>query len=230
MQKIAILEKECKYTRLGNWAGPRDLFPTLEIHQQSSQLTISYWEINDHQRGMYGRTHSHTTSVSTDGQVVRITGLCGLRNDQHRVGGRQSFCFFVFRGDSGHIYTHRARATAGWVTCDPEKLLHRLRKLGLGRSDTGVIQQGDFLLRPANGQGYADEAFKHESMGAGHHGFLAPVLYHDGARGRQYRVTEPVTLRHTAVDGIRHPDVLIPVGKYYIGTTSVSLATRNMRD
>jgi hypothetical protein len=72
--------------------------------------------------------------------------------------------------------------------------------------------------------------FKHETMGAGHHKFAAPVLYADGAGGRQYRVTETVLLRHEAVDGIQHPDVLVEPGVYVVGTTASGLRHSNKRD
>jgi hypothetical protein len=158
-----------------------------------------------------------------------LTGLTGLRNDRRRTGGRQRFCYFVFLGDSGHYYTHRAVASKGWLECPPEKLLARLRKLGIG-ADRGVVQQGDFLLKPANGNGYPADQFAHETMGAGHHKFAAPVLYADGEHGRQYLLREPVLLRHEAVDGIQHPDVMVPVGQYVVGTTSEGLRHSNRRD
>jgi hypothetical protein len=67
-------------------------------------------------------------------------------------------------------------------------------------------------------------------MGAGHHKFEIPVLYATGKHGRQYKITEPVRLIHEAIDDIKHPDVIIPVGVYIVGTTSESLKHSNKRD
>jgi hypothetical protein len=185
--------------------------------------------VSNQKRGQWGKTHEHSETLSADGQVLRITGMTGLRNDRRRTGGRQQFCYFVFRGDSGHLYTHRAVASKGWLECPPSKLLARLRKMGIG-ADRGVVQQGDFLLKPSNGNGYPVEQFAHETMGAGHHKFACPVLYADGEHGRQYLLREPVLIQHEAVDGIQHPAVTVPAGQYTVGTTSEGLRHDNKRD
>jgi len=223
--KIKPVIKSNTLGSLGNWAGPRDLFPTIEVSQKTAVVTITYLDICNRDRGQYGCTHEHSEIVSPDGQALRISGLTGLRNDRRRTGGRQKFCFFVFRGDSGHLYTHRSVASKGWLSCPPEKLLKRLRKLGIGASEN-VVQQGDFLLKSANGNAHADSEFAHERMGSGHHNFEFPVLYHRG----QFKITEPTTLIHTAVDGIKHPDVIVPPGVYIVGTTAAQLDHSNMRD
>lgn len=227
--KITVETKDDEYESVGNWAGPRDLFPTIEVDQETAHVTITYWSVSNSKRGQWGKTHEAHEEVSEDGNVLKITGLTGLRNDRRNTGGRQKFAYFVFRGDSGHLYTHRAPATKGWLGCDPAAVYRRLRKLGIG-ADENVVQQGDFLLKPANGSAYAESEFAHETMGSGHHKFVAPVLYADGASGRQYRITEPITLRHEAVDGIQHPDVIVPVGIWVVGTTATSLAHPNRRD
>lgn len=229
MNKISIVTREEEIESLGNWAGPKDLFSKIEVDQKTAIVTISYQEICNYDRGQYGKTHEHQEEISEDGQVLRITGMTGLRNDRRRTGGRQKFCFFVFRGDSGHLYTHRAVASKNWLTCPPEKLLKRLRKLGIGAVEK-VIQQGDFLLKPANGNAYSDDDFRHETMGAGHHKFECPVLYASGAKGRQYKITEPTKLIHEAIDGIQHPDIVVPVGIWIVGTTSNGLFHSNKRD
>lgn len=221
--RVKILHEEIE--ELGNWAGPKDLFPGIEINQKTAYVKITYFSINNKKRGQFGLTHEHEEVKSQDGQVLRITGLTGLRNDRRHTGGRQKFCFFVFRGDSGHLYTHRAVASKGWLTCDPDKLLKRLKKLGIGASEN-VIQQGDFLLKPANGNAYPDADFAHEKMGSGHHNFELPQLY---CRG-QFWVQNPTLLLHTAVDGIQHPDVTVPPGKYIVGTTATQLDHNNFRD
>jgi hypothetical protein len=213
---------------VGNWAGPRDLFPRIEVDQETATVTITYLSVANGRQ--WGRTHEHTEILSADGQALRISGFTGLKNDKHpRAGGRQHFCFFVFRGDSGHLYTHRAVASKGWLECPPEKLLKRLRKLGIGAAEN-VVQQGDFLLKPANGNACHDSDFAHETTGTGHHQFEMPVLYASGSTGRQYKITEPTRLIHTAVDGIKHPDVVVPPGVYVAGTTSNGLSHSNRRD
>ena len=223
--KIKIIIKHDEYDSLGNWAGPRELFPTIEVDQKTVTVTITYFSISNQKRGQWGQTHEHEEELSTDKQVLRITGMTGLRNDRRRVGGRQKFCFFVFRGDSGHYYTHRAVSSKGWLECDPDKLLKRLLKLGIGAAEN-VIQQGDFLLKPANGNAHADHEFAHERMGSGHHNFELPQLYHSG----QFKITENTKLIHTAIDGIKHPDVIVPPGIYIVGTTATQLNHGNARD
>jgi len=225
MRKITVVIKNNSYGQLGNYAGPRELFPTIEVDQKTAIVSVTYWEISDSKRGQWGMTHEHEEEISEDGQVLRITGMTGLRNDRRCTGGRQKFCFFVFRGDSGHLYTHRSVASKGWLECDPDKVLKRLRKLGIG-ADKGVVQQGDFLLKPANGNAHPDSDFAHERMGSGHHNFELPQLYHNG----QFKITENTILKHTATDDIQHPDVVVPPGVYIVGTTSNGLNHGNKRD
>ena len=225
MKKLTVRKSDETLESLGNWAGPKDLFPAITVNQKTAAVKTTCFSISNSRRGQYGLTHEYETELSTDRQVLRITGMTGLRNDRRRTGGRQKFCFFVFRGDSGHLYTHRTVASKGWLECDPNKLLKRLRKLGIGASEN-VIQQGDFLLKPANGKGHPDELFLHERMGSGHHNFELPQLY---ARG-QFWIKEKTLLLHTAVDGIKHPDIEIPPGKYVVGTTSNGLEHPNRRD
>jgi len=213
---------------LGSWATAKDLFPKIEVEQRwktKVEIKITYFNISNYELGQWGETHEHEEVCNRENTVLRITGMCGLRNDCHGTGGRQKFCFFVFLGDSGHWYIHRSVASKGWLECPPENLLKRLRKLGIG-ADKNVIQQGDFLLKPANGKALADENFKHEYMGSGHHRFELPVL----RVGGQIWVQEPTMLKHHAVDGIQHPDILVPVGKYIVGTTSMGLEHTNQRD
>jgi hypothetical protein len=214
---------------LGNWAGPKDLFPVIEVDQEKELVRIGVCEVRDFDMGQYGRTHECKISKSPDGSVMRITGMTGLRNDKRHTGGRQDFCYYVFRGDSGHYYTHRAVASKGWITCKPADFLKRLVKMGIG-AITGVYQQGDYLLKPAKGHAYPDSDFAHESMGSGHHNWECPVLYASGPYGRQYKVTEPTQITHTAVDGIKHPPITVQPGIYIIGTTSEGLNHSNKRD
>ena len=230
MDAITFTIRDEEYDTLGNWATAKDLFPNITVDQTTSEVSIEYYSINNQRRGQWGLTHEHAEILSQDGQVLRVTGMCGLRNDKRRTGGRQQFCFFVFRGDSGHLYTHRATASKGWLECKPEKLLSRLRKVGMGHTDAGVLQQGDFLLRPANGAALPEEQFLHEMRGVGNHNFDVPVRYAYDGTHRQILLTEEVRLVHRALDGIQHPDVLVSPGCWIIGNTSVGLRHDNRRD
>ncbi len=229
MNKITIKINENELGQVGNWAKERDLFQGISVDQQTAVVSITYLSVSNRKRGQWGLTHEHAEELSADGQVLRITGFTGLKHERRNTGGRQKFCFIVFRGDSGHIYTHRAVASKGWMECLPEKMLSRLRKMGIG-AEMGVFQQGDFLLKPANGNAYPENEFAHETMGSGHHNFEMPVLYASGKHGRQYKIIENTQLIHTAVDGIQHPTITIPPGIYSVGTTSPSLVHGNMRD
>jgi hypothetical protein len=173
MKPITFTTTTTELDSVGNWDGPSALFPTITVDQETAAVSITYHEVSNSKRGQWGRTHEHNETLSSDGQVLRLTGLTGLRNDRRRTGGRQKFCFFVFRGDSDHLYVHRSVASKGWLECTPDKLLKRLRKLGIGAAEN-VIQQGDFLLKPANGNAYPIDRFLHESMGAGHHRGVRP--------------------------------------------------------
>ena len=214
----------------GNWTAARDCLPAITVDQATGVVTISKQETTGHQKRATVGTPTCGASISPDGQAMLVRGEVTVKNWKHwQASGSQSFCFAVFVGDSGHIYTHRAPASKGWMALQPEKVLPRLRKLGIGSAKV-AYQQGDFLLKHANGSAYPAEEFRHETMGAGHHKFVAPVLYADGARGRQYRVTEAVLLRHEAIDGIQHPDVVVEPGVYIVGTTATSLHHTNRRD
>ena len=215
--------------QVDNWATARDLFPTILVDQNGQHVTITTYSVSNYDRGQWGQTQDIEVITNTTGDVMRIIGLVGLRNDRRHTGGQQKFCLFVFRGDSGHFYTHRCTASKGWLTCDPDNFLRRLVKTGIG-AVTGVYQQGDFLLRPANRKALQDDEFKHETKGSGHHKFECPVLYAYDGKNRQYWIQEPTILHHTATDGIQHPDITVQPGKYIVGTTNIGLQHSNMRD
>ncbi|MDI6782047.1 MAG: hypothetical protein QME49_08110 [bacterium] len=229
MEKITVIVKHDKFSKMGNWDGAKELFPTITVNQETAEVTVTYYSVANSSRGQWGCTHEHTEEISEDGQTVRISGITGLRNDRRQTGGRQNFCYFVFRGDTNHLYIHRASATKGWLTCPVNDIKKRLVKMGIGAT-TRVVQQGDFLLKPANGSAYEDSEFRHETTGAGHHRFEMPVLYATGEKGRQYNITEPTKLIHTATDGLQHPDVTVPVGIWIVGTTSNGLFHLGQKD
>lgn len=222
--KPYIVEEECIPT--GNWNTAKDWFPTIEVDQNSRHIKITTYDSIGYQERASIETEWIKIDISDNHQTLYVRGGVHCTNwRRYKCSGSQKFCFAVFVGDSGHVYTHRAPATKGWMNADPNDILKRLRKLGIGAAKN-VIQQGDFLLKPVNGNAHPDEAFKHERMGSGHHNFEFPVLYHLG----QYWITEPTTLIHTATDGIKHPNVVVPPGKYLVGTTANQLNHRNARD
>lgn len=232
MESLTYSISDRELDSVGNWEGPKALFPTITVDQNTTQVAIELFSVSNRKRGQWGCTHEHEVRISDDGQVLRLTGLVGLRNDRRSAGGRQQFCYFVFQGDSGHYYTHRAPATKGWLECPPEKLLARLRKMGCGAAKN-VIQQGDFLLKPANGKALPLDQFLHEWAGAGHHKFSEPVLSEYAPRvGRIVLVPagKSVELHHEAVDGIQHPMQVVPAGQWIVGTTAAGLRHNNMRD
>ena len=209
----------------GNWNTAKDWFPTIVIDQAARHLTITTYETTGYQKKAKINTESIKVDRSADGTQLFVRGEVECRNFSNgKCSGSQKFCYAVFIGDSDHVYTHRAPATKGWMEADPDIIRKRLRKLGIGVEN--ALQQGDFLLKPANGNAHPDEDFQHERMGSGHHNFELPQLYHRG----QFWVKEPVTLIHTATDGIQHPDVVVSPGKWIIGTTANQLNHSNARD
>lgn len=209
----------------GNWNTARDWFPTIEVDQPARHITVTTFETRGHQKKASIDTKWVDINRSDDGTQVFIRGEVDVRNwINGKCSGSQRFCFAIFIGDSDHVYVHRAPATAGWMTAAPDTIRKRLRKLGIGA--VNVIQQGDFLLKPANGNAHPDADFAHERMGSGHHNFELPQLYHRG----QFWVREEALLIHTATDGIQHPDVVVKPGKYIVGTTANQLAHSNARD
>ncbi|MBW2345628.1 MAG: hypothetical protein JRF53_16835 [Deltaproteobacteria bacterium] len=222
--KPVIVQEDC--TPTGNWNVAKDWFPEIEVDQKTRTIRITTYDTYGHQDRASVSTEWIGADESDDHKAVYVRGEVDCRNWRRgKCSGSQQFCFAVFEGDSGHVYTHRAPATKGWMDGDPNKILNRLRKLGIG-ADRGVVQQGDFLLKPANGNAYPDAAFAHERMGSGHHNFEFPVFYERG----QFWITEPTALIHTAVDGVQHPDVIVPPGKYVVGTTANQLRHNNARD
>ncbi len=215
----------------GNWNTAKNFFPVINVDQKTGEITVELFESIGRQNKASVATEWVDFSISKNQQALYLRGEVSCTNWIHRkLSGNQKFCYAIFVGDSGHIYIHRAPASKGWMNGDPDKILSRLRKLGIG-VENPAYQQGDFLLKNANGNSYPDNAFVHETMGAGHHKFVAPVLYADGENGRQYLVKdEPVLLVHHAVDGIQHPDVIVYPGKYIVGTTASQLKHSNLRD
>jgi len=229
MKKLTYKNLKSNVNPTGNWVTARDFFPELRVDQKKRHVDIlSFYSVGFQKKAKIF-TNMQDVKVSKKGDAMFVRGEVDCQNWVNRkCSGTQKFCFALFVGDSGHIYTHRAPASKGWMEASPEKITARLRKLGIGVEKV-AFQQGDFLLKNANSKGYPDSEFKHETQGAGHHKFVAPVLYADGSAGRQYLITEPVLLVHQVTD-IQHPDVLITPGKYIVGTTAMSLSTQNKRD
>jgi hypothetical protein len=232
MGRLRVIEKEEDVNPGGNWNTAKDWFPSIEVDQTTMTVVITEYNSSGHQKKASISTEWITVDMSDNGDAIYIRGEVDCRNwINYKCSRAQQFCFAVFIGDSGHIYTHRAPATKGWMNGHPNDIRKRLRKLGIG-SDTNVVQQGDFLLKPANGNAEPDEEFKHETTGAGHHNFEMPVLYaySEKSRSRQYKITEPTRLIHTAVDGIKHPDIIVQPGVWVVGTTANQLRHGNARD
>jgi len=214
----------------GTWTTAKDWFPTIEINQETGVVKITTYDTRGYQKKASISTTLYPIRKSKDRTQMYVRGEVECRNFIHwQASKTQEFCFAVFVGDSDHIYTHRASATKGWMNGDPDNIRKRLVKLGIGAVEN-VIQQGDFLLKPANGNAYPDSEFRHETMGAGHHNFEMPVLYASGKYGRQYKIVEATMLTHRATDGIQHPTITVPPGMYAVGTTANQLEHSNMRD
>jgi len=228
MKQLRVLLKREYVTPVGNWNSAKDWFPVIDINQETGTVNVTWFETMGYQKKASILTER--LDVETKGDSSFIRGEVKCSNWVHgKCSGAQQFCFAIFQGDSGHIYIHRAPATKGWMNAKPQEIKKRLRKLGIGVEDV-AYQQGDFLLKRVNGKAYPDEVFIHETMGAGHHKFDAPVLYSSMDGSRQYWIKENVTLTHHAVDGIQHPTLVIEPGKYVVGTTTNSLSHPNKRD
>lgn len=230
-QKLTFEIKVTEIKPSGNWNTAKDWFPIIRVDQEKRHITIETHETSGYQEKASVTTESCKVDLSKDQKSMFVRGSVSCRNWRNsKCSGEQSFCFAIFVGDTDHIYIHRAPATKGWMEADPSSITGRLRKLGIGVEKV-AYQQGDFLLKVANGSSYDNEMFLHETMGSGHHKFVAPILYADGPKGRQYWVKdEPVLLVHHATDGIQHPDQVVQPGKYIVGTTASQLAHRNKRD
>jgi hypothetical protein len=228
MKKLRVLKKVETCEPGDNWTVAKDWFPEIDINQETGTIRVTSYETSGYQKKASITTE--WVKATTKGDATFVRGEVYCKNfARYKCTGSQQFCFAIFVGDSGHIYTHRAPATKGWMNEKPENIRKRLRKLGIG-VEKPAVQQGDFLLKKANGDAPGAEEFVHESMGAGHHKFTAPVLYCDKGGKRFYKLAESTMLYHHAVDGIRHPDVLVKPGVYIVGTTATSLPHSNYRD
>lgn len=217
----------------GNWNTAKDWFPRITVDQEKCIVEIESFYTSGRQDKASIDTDEITVKLSDDQTQMLVVGSVECKNwKNYKCSGSQSFVFAIFEGDSGHIYIHRAPATKGWKECNPNLIRKRLVKLGIGAT-TGVLQQGDFLLKPANGCSLPVEQFKHEWMSASHHKFDQPVLseYVSGI-GRFVFIPENclVMLHHEAVDGIQHPSIQVPSGQWIIGSTASQLSHTNKRD
>jgi hypothetical protein len=230
---ITVTVKNEIVTPTGNWNAAKDWFPSIEIDQEKKHVTITTYDTRGHQRKASVETTDIDTALSTDGDQLLVTGEVDCRNWQnYKTSGQQKFVFAIFLGDSGHIYVHRAPATKGWRNLNPDRIRKRLVKLGIG-AEKDVIQQVDFLLKPANGSSLPIDQFKHEWTSSSHHKFAEPVLSEYVPRvGRIVYIPagNSVELVHEAVDGIQHPTVTVPDGQWIIGSTATSLYHANDRD
>jgi hypothetical protein len=228
MKQLRILRKKEIIVPSGNWSKAKDYFPEISIDQNTGTIRVTTFESEGHQQK--GSLALLWISTQTEGNAAFVRGEVHYLNYKHyELSGPQKFCFAIFEDDSGHIYIYRAPATSRWMAEKPENIHKRLRKLGIGIEEP-AIQQGDFLLKKVDRNRPTQEEFKHETMGAGHHKFVAPVLYCDKDGKRFYWVQEPVLLVHQAVDGIQHPDVIVEPGVYVVGMTATSLQHENLRD
>lgn len=233
MKALSVVQKQAIVSPSGNWNVAKDYFPEIEVDQETGVIEVTLFYTRGHQDKASIDTTLFEPKVSADKTQVLISGEVDCKNwRNYKCSGSQKFCFAVFEGDSGHIYVHRAPATKGWLEADPNKLRKRLVKLGIG-AVSNVLQQGDFLLKPANGNSLPVEAFKHEWTSASHHKFSEPVLseYAPGV-GRIVYIPEgrSVELHHEAVDGIQHPMIVVPSGQWIIGSTASQLVHTNKRD
>jgi hypothetical protein len=231
--KITVNVKNETVTPTGNWNVAKDWFPSIDIDQKTKHVTITTYDTIGRQKKASIETTDIDTALSTDGDQLLVTGEVDCRNWQkYKTSGSQKFVFAIFLGDSGHIYVHRAPATKGWLGLNPDRIRKRLVKLGIG-AEKDVIQQGDFLLKPANGSSLPIDQFKHEWTSSSHHQFSEPVLSeYVPSVGRLIYIPEghSVELIHEAVDGIQHPTVTVPSGQWIIGSTASSLYHTNDRD
>lgn len=231
--KITVYVKNETVTPTGNWNAAKDWFPAIDIDQETKHVTITTYDTVGHQKKASIETTEIDTSLSIDGDQLLITGEVDCRNwKNYKTSGTQKFVFAIFIGDSGHIYVHRAPATKGWLNLNPDRIRKRLVKLGIG-ANQDVIQQGDFLLKPANGSSLPIDQFRHEWSSSSHHQFSEPVLSEYVPRvGRIVYIPEghSVELIHEAIDGIKHPTVTVPSGQWIIGSTASGLYHSNDRD
>lgn len=224
MKQLRVYKHRTEIAPARNWSTAKDFFPEVEINQETGSIHVQVFNSSGHQK----KASITTTWIKSDtkGNLCFLRGEVSCKNWKHwECSGSQKFCFAIFEGDSGHIYIHRAPASKGWMNAKPEEIKSRLRKLGIGAAN--VLQQGDFLLKPVNDTGLD---FAHETMGSGHHKFVAPVLYCDENGKRYYKVEEETKIIHHAVDDIQHPDLVVPIGVYVVGTTTTSLDHYNKRD
>jgi hypothetical protein len=217
----------------GKWNTARDWFPRIAVDQEKQIVTVTLYETEGYQNRARVSSELERVEVSEDGTQAIVTGEVECRNFCHgKCSGAQKFCYCVFVGDSNHIYIHRAIANKKWLELEPEQIRKRLVKLGVGATE-GIIQQGDFVLKPANGAALPPDEFKHEYNPAGHHKFSQPVLaeYRYGV-GTIVYIPEGCTVEliHEAVDGIQHPTRTVPAGQWIIKTTASSLRHSNRRD
>ncbi len=232
-KKLSVEVKETSVNPGGNWNTAKDNFPTININQKTGKITVESFYTEGRQKKASIETTMYQVKISKDKSQVLISGEVDCRNwINYKTSGTQSFVFACFVGDSGHIYVHRAPATKGWLNCNPETIRKRLVKLGIG-AVKNVLQQGDFLLKDANGNSHPIDFFKHEWSSSSHHKFDQPVLseYVSGV-GRIVYIPEgkSVELHHEAVDGIQHPTIIVPAGQWIIGSTANSLSHSNRRD
>jgi hypothetical protein len=233
MKKLTVETHEVSVNPGGNWNIAKDHFPVIRINQETGVINVESYRTEGRQKKASVETTMYETKVSDDKSQVLISGEVYCRNwINAKTSGTQAFVFAIFEGDSGHIYIHRAPATKGWINCNPNTIRKRLVKLGIGAT-SGVLQQGDFLLKPANGSSLPVDSFKHEWTSASHHKFSEPVLseYVSGV-GRIIFIPEgrTVELHHEAVDGIQHPMIVVPAGQWIIGSTASQLHHTNKRD
>jgi len=231
--KLKVEVKESSVNPTGNWNTARSFFPIINIDQEKGLINVESLSTVGRQKKASIETTMYATKFSKDRTQVLISGEVYCRNwINGKTSGTQAFCFVIFIGDSGHIYTHRAPATKGWLNCSPESLKKRLVKLGIGALK-GVLQQGDFLLKPANGNMQPIESFKHEWTSSSHHKFSEPLLskYVDKVGRIIYILNgKTVELHHEAVDGIQHPTIQVPAGQWIIGSTATQLRHANKID
>lgn len=132
MKKLRVIKKIETVDPSGNWnTTAKDFFPDFEINQETGAIKVTSYEATGYQKK--ATIEIEWIKHVTKGNAVFVRGEVSCQNWKNRkCSGNQQFCFAIFEVDSGHIYTHRAPATKGWMSEKPENIRKRLRKLGIG--------------------------------------------------------------------------------------------------
>ena len=117
MKTLSIIEKR-ESIEVGNWAGAKELFPKIDVNQETAEVTVTYLECDcgKYPNRRIGETTRHEFEISVDGDQMFVRGETTMRITS--AGKEREIKIFAMLCLSAiqdiYMYIELPRRKAGW--------------------------------------------------------------------------------------------------------------------